>query len=123
MNDNSRFWCFFWLILSCFWTAWNSYQFAITKIVEPLLISIYALPEYIDNICKHLKDANYFIEQINDFIVKAATKGEEYLTIPIEDELLKDEILCEVKNYYETNGFRVYIREPLTGCYCLKIYW
>ena len=31
MKDNSKFWYFFWLILSCFWTAWNSYQFAMTK--------------------------------------------------------------------------------------------
>ena len=28
---NNKFWCFFWLILSCFWTAWYSYQFAMTK--------------------------------------------------------------------------------------------
>jgi len=72
---------------------------------------------------KHLKDANYFVKQINKLIVEAATKGEEYLTIPIEDELFKDEILCEVKNYYKTNGFRIYIREPLTDRYLLKIYW
>jgi hypothetical protein len=72
---------------------------------------------------EHLKDANYFIEQINKLIEKSAYIGEEYLVVPVEDELLKNEILCEVKNYYETNGFRVYISEPLTGCYCLKIYW
>ena len=72
---------------------------------------------------KHLKDANYFIKQINDLIVEAAAKGKEYLIVPIEDELLKDEILCEVKNYYETNGFCIYIVEPLIGCYCLDIYW
>lgn len=72
---------------------------------------------------RYLRDANYFIKQINELIVEAATKRKEYLIIPIEDELLKDEILCEVKNYYETNGFRVYISEPLIGCYYLKIYW
>ena len=70
---------------------------------------------------QHLKNANYFIKQINELIVKAASIGEEYLTI--KDKLIKDEILYEVKNYYETNGFGVYISEPLTGCYCLKIYW
>ena len=31
MRNNDKFWYFFWLILSCFWTAWNSYQFAMTK--------------------------------------------------------------------------------------------
>ena len=72
----------------------------------------------------HLKNANSFIKQINDLIVEAATKGEEYLIILIEDkQLLKDEILCEVKNYYKTNGFHIYISEPLTGRYRLKIEW
>lgn len=31
MKNNNKFWYLFWLILSCFWTAWNSYQFAMTK--------------------------------------------------------------------------------------------
>ena len=74
----------------------------------------------------HLKNenANYFIKQINELIGEVASKGKECLIIPIEDEqLLRDKILCEVKNYYETNGFRVHISEPLTSRYCLKIYW
>lgn len=71
---------------------------------------------------QHLKNANYFIKQINELIAEKAAKGEEYLAVPIEDELLKDEILHEVKNYYETNGFRVYIIESCISCY-LKIYW
>ena len=41
MKDNSKFWCFFWLVLSCFWTAWNSYQFAMTKSTFSLSMLIF----------------------------------------------------------------------------------
>lgn len=72
---------------------------------------------------QHPKNANYFIKQINELIAEAAAKGKEYLTVPIEDELLKNEILHEVKNYYETNGFHVYISETFIFYSYLKIEW
>ena len=71
----------------------------------------------------HLKDANHFIKKIDELIVEAASKGEEYLMVVPVEELLEDKILGEVKNYYETNGFCFYLTEPLTGRYFLKIEW
>ena len=41
MRNNDKFWYFFWLILSCFWTAWNSYQFAMTKSTFSLCMLIF----------------------------------------------------------------------------------